>query len=269
MHEEIATIFQKIASLLPKKEQYRSRAYRRAAESVLALGSKVATLSAKELQEVPGLGEGTVKKILEYRTSGKISRYLELELCQTEGKQAVTKIPRDVADKVVSPLIQELRQAFPEARIEVCGSYRRCKATVKDIDILVATSGATEAICSWFAQHLDGATPSHGDILTSSSGATQVRGYHSGLYFDLQVVPLSSWATALVFWTGSGDLNIKMRGIAKKKGMKLNRFNLSYRDTGEIIPTQTEQEVFQALGLKYLEPKDREFTEKLMELVSS
>jgi DNA polymerase/3'-5' exonuclease PolX len=51
--------------------------------------------------------------------------------------------------------------------------------------------------------------------------------------------------------------------------MKLNRFNLSYRDTGEIIPTQTEQEVFQALGLKYLEPKDREFTEKLMELVSS
>ncbi len=78
----------------------------------------------------------------------------------------------------------------------------------------------------------------------------------SGLDVDLRVVPEESYGSALAYFTGSKDHNIALREISIKKGLKLNEYGLWRGE--KRIAGKTEEEIYKALGLDYIEPEMRE-----------
>ncbi|NYZ78170.1 PHP domain-containing protein [Candidatus Micrarchaeota archaeon] len=82
----------------------------------------------------------------------------------------------------------------------------------------------------------------------------------SGLNCDLRVVALDEFGSALQYFTGSKEHNIKIRKIAVSKKLKLSEYGIFNRKTGKRIASKTEREVYAALGLPYFEPELREDT---------
>lgn len=86
----------------------------------------------------------------------------------------------------------------------------------------------------------------------------------SGLNVDLRVVPPASYGAALNYFTGSKDHNVALRQLALKKGYTLNEYGLfrATRDKrhGKSVAGETEESIYKALGLDYIEPEMRENT---------
>ena len=85
-------------------------------------------------------------------------------------------------------------------------------------------------------------------------GFLRVPGYARACRIDIRAVLYRTHATALAYFTGSSDENVRLRGIALRKGMKLNEYGLTQNDTGEPIPLGSEEELYEALGEAYVHP---------------
>ena len=79
----------------------------------------------------------------------------------------------------------------------------------------------------------------------------------TGIDVDLRVVPEESYGAALNYFTGSKSHNVSLREMAVKKGWKLNEYGL-FNTKGKRIAGKTEEELYKALGLRYIEPELRE-----------
>ena len=141
-------------------------------------------------------------------------------------------------------------QADPRiGRVVVAGSYRRRKETVGDLDILVTCSKGQAAVNHFLAYDEIAKVVAKG-----STRATVL--LRSGLQVDLRVVPARSYGAALHYFTGSKSHNIAIRKLGQARGLKINEYGI-FRD-GKRIGGRTEEEVFAAVGLPYIEPELRE-----------
>lgn len=157
------------------------------------------------------------------------------------------------ADKIVERLREHMTQCAAVDRMEFAGSYRRGKETVGDLDIL-ATSTEAEAVMDHFG-HFEDIT----STIVRGETKMSVR-LEDEFQVDLRVVPDESFGAALQYFTGSKDHNVKVRGLAKTKGLKINEWGV-YRidgDDEELIAGKDEADVYQALGLPCFEPELRE-----------
>lgn len=146
-------------------------------------------------------------------------------------------------------LIEKLEKLPEITNISPAGSLRRLKETIGDIDILV-TGRDGRKIIDYFV-HL----PQVKEIL--AAGETKgsiVTG--DGIQVDLRVVAEDSFGAALQYFTGSKAHNIKLREIAKKKGLKINEYGV-FKDE-EKIAGKEEKEVYEALNLSWIPPEIRE-----------
>jgi len=133
--------------------------------------------------------------------------------------------------------------------VEVCGSIRRRKEVVRDMDILVAAEDH-EKITSFFVS-----MPEVDEVLVTGETKTSVR-MKSGIEADLRVVSKEEFPYALMYFTGSKEHNVRLRGIAKKKGWKLNEYGIF--DGDNRVACNSEEEIYHALGLSYIPPELRE-----------
>jgi len=148
-------------------------------------------------------------------------------------------------------IIRRMKDGAPLGRIEVAGSIRRWKDTVKDIDILT-TSKEPEAVMDAFVKlpHVSRVL-AHGD--TKSSVITE-----DGIQVDLRVVEEDSFGAAMQYFTGSKQHNIKLREMAVRAGLKLNEYG-AFREPGDKkIGGKTEEEMYKALKLPWIPPELRE-----------
>jgi DNA polymerase/3'-5' exonuclease PolX len=74
---------------------------------------------------------------------------------------------------------------------------------------------------------------------------------------DIRFIPFLSWYPALLYFTGSKELNLMMRNKAKKLGYKLNEYGL-FKGSKNIY-VESEEEIFDLLEMKYLEPQERNY----------
>lgn len=78
---------------------------------------------------------------------------------------------------------------------------------------------------------------------------------------DITLYPVASFSTGLLYFTGSGEFNRQMRGIALDKGYKLNEYGLyPFGITGvegSSVPIRSEKDVFDVLGIPYRKPSER------------
>lgn len=153
----------------------------------------------------------------------------------------------------VLPLITEIEQrlrGLPEVEeVVVAGSTRRRKETVGDADIL-AISRKPDRIMDFFV--------SMSEVMhVQGQGRTKsMVKLRNGMDVDLRVVPKESFGAALNYFTGSKDHNVALRKIAQEKGLKLNEYGL-FRGS-KLIAGETEEGIYQALGLAYIPPELRE-----------
>ncbi len=136
-------------------------------------------------------------------------------------------------------------------KISEAGSVRRRKETIGDVDILVTTSKPIKVI-DYFVS-----LPGIEKIWAKGATKASIR-RREGFDIDLRVVPEKSYGSALQYFTGSKEHNIVLRQIAINKGLKLNEYGLFKGK--KIIAGKTEEEIYEKLGIKYMEPEIRENT---------
>lgn len=134
-------------------------------------------------------------------------------------------------------------------RAVAAGSVRRRKETVGDLDMVVVASRAKK-IMDFFV-HL----PEVSAIIAQGETKSAVR-FKNGLQVDVRVVKRESYGAALNYFTGSKKHNIILRQIAQDKGLKLNEYGLFRGEHS--IAGKTEEDIYAALGLPYIEPELRE-----------
>ncbi len=157
------------------------------------------------------------------------------------------------ADDLAQSLIQHLRACKSLEKIEAAGSYRRGKETVGDLDFLVVSSDPEEVMDHFATFETVNKVLARGDTKMAVRVGT-------GFQIDLRVVPRESFGAALQYFTGSKAHNIKIRGLAKDRGLKINEYGV-FRVQGEQeiqIAGATEEEVYAALDLPWFPPEIRE-----------
>lgn len=154
------------------------------------------------------------------------------------------------ADRAAAGVLELLRPMPEVRRIEVAGSFRRCKEVIKDIDILVASDSPGPIMERFVSGPGVASVTGHGDTKSSV-----VLG--CGIAADLRVVSEAQFPFALAYFTGSKEHNVVMRQRAKDRGLKLNEYGL-FRGDGTAVPCADEAEIFAALGLPYIPPELRE-----------
>jgi len=157
----------------------------------------------------------------------------------------------DQALEVAEELLGRLRQIPGVIRASYAGSMRRMAETIGDVDLLVASERPSSVMDALVGFDLTERVISHGE--TRSSIVTT-----SGLQVDLRVVDREAWGAALIYFTGSKAHNVRIREIAVRSGLKLNEYGLFRARSGKLLAAETEQAVYERLGLPYIEPTLRE-----------
>ena len=189
-----------------------------------------------KLRDLDGFGEITERNILRgiqlrEKTSGRVL----LNMAYADGNN----------------YLDYLKKCERIEKIDIAGSLRRKKETIGDLDILVSSEFPDE-VMDYFVKY-----PSVQRVLLKGITKTSVL-LNDGLQVDLRVVKKESYGSALQYFTGSKEHNVKMRSIAIKKGFKLNEYGLFDKNTDEYVVGNTEEELYNTLGLSYIEPELRE-----------
>jgi DNA polymerase (family X) len=135
-------------------------------------------------------------------------------------------------------------------RIEAAGSLRRWRATIGDIDLVAATNNPA-AVMEAFIQ-----SPEVSRVLGQGENKSSIE-THNGLKLQLWTQPPERFGSLLLFVTGSKDHNVRLREFAQKQGLSLSERGLVDAEGSEQY-FETEEAVYAALGLPYIEPELRE-----------
>ncbi|MFZ0441431.1 MAG: DNA polymerase/3'-5' exonuclease PolX [Methanobacterium sp.] len=154
----------------------------------------------------------------------------------------------------ILPVAEEIKENLSSLnyvnRVEIAGSIRRRKETVGDIDILVTTTNPLDVM--EFFSTMDMVD----DIVVKGPTKSTVRLKESGIDVDLRAFDDEIFGSALMYFTGSKETNVELRRIAIAKGLKLSEYGVFKGD--DLLSGRTEDEVFQTLGMSYIEPELRE-----------
>jgi DNA polymerase/3'-5' exonuclease PolX len=278
--------------------------------------------SGNDLEELPGIGKGTIARIDEFLKTGKLEEFKDF--CdQNDCPTILTNIKKKsvyddlitvfgIGDKLAKKLIdthkiksvKELQKLVENKKIElpdsvliglkyfgkvknniprseitqireyvyeifekldpnlvfdICGSFRRKKSTSNDIDLLVTS----------YENNKDNLTKIVNELTKQKFIIERLSGEDSETKFmglckysnseirriDIRYVEIESFFPAYLYFTGSYEFNERMRGIAKRQGYKLNEYGLYKQDKN--IQIYSEKDVFDILGMNYLEPNER------------
>lgn len=225
------------------------------------------------LTRIPGLGPKTARKV--YEALG-ITTLEELrEAAQTERIRAVAGLGPKAEENILESLaaldangggqrwllsavlplgeeIVERLRAHPAAdRVELAGSARRMTETCKDLDI-VATSRRpkelSQALCD---------LPIVLDVKAVGEAGAKVL-TNNGVVVELRVVAPEQFGNLLQHLTGSKQHNVALREYAVKRKLHVSEYGIEDERTGDARRCATEKEVYETLGLEYIEPELRE-----------
>ena len=163
--------------------------------------------------------------------------------------QRPARVSIALARPSVESLLDALQRAAGVAEVAAAGSYRRCKETVGDIDIL-AVAEADSPVMERFVGFEE-----VGQVLARGPTKASVV-LRSGLQVDLRRVDRESFGAALQYFTGSQAHNIAIRRIGRQRGLKINEYGVFSADGR--VAGETEASVYRELGLAWVPPELRE-----------
>ena len=171
--------------------------------------------------------------------------------------QMGNRVRLDQALLIGEVLVDAMRKVPGIQRMELCGSVRRRKETIKDIDILVSSDNAAPIMKAFVALPLVKKVIGHGE--TKSSIMVEAVDRHAQrvlINADLRVVSDAQFPFALMYFSGSKEHNIRMRQRAIDYSYRLNEYDLA----GCKAKFKDEADIYKALDLAYVPPELREDT---------
>lgn len=150
-------------------------------------------------------------------------------------------------------IAKKLKQSKLTDKVTVCGSIRRAKETIGDMDIL-ATSKTPKKTIEFFTS-LDEV------YKIIAQGTTKARAIlKHGPEADLRVVKPESFGAAMHYFTGSKVHNIHIRRMGVAKGLRINEYGVYKKSKGKLVKIggRTEEEIFKSVGLSWIPPEIRE-----------
>jgi len=236
--------------------------------------------SLLELLEVPGMGPKSVKTVYD---DLKVASIADLKQALADGSVATLpgfgqkkaaalqkgiefleastgRIRLDQAMEAADMVIAHLRKLPGIDRIEPAGSLRRRAESIGDVDILVTTNSDrqnTKEPLETVIQSFTSA-PFVERVLAGgqTKGSAIIQTETTPVQVDVRVVPAESFGAALQYFTGSKQHNVRLREIAVRARLKLNEYGLFQGDTR--VAGNTEQEIYEKLGLNPIDPLLRE-----------
>jgi DNA polymerase (family 10) len=213
-------------------------------KTVALLHHHLGVSSLADLEEAARSGRLRALKGMGPKKEALVLRALE-ERAGIAGRRLIAE-----AHDTAATLVAALREHAPGARISTVGSLRRGCETCGDLDILAA--GAPPDIMQAFTDYRQvERVLAHGDTKSSVKLA-------GGFQADLRLVPADSAGAALQYFTGSRAHNIALRDRALQRGLKLNEYGLYRHEDGVAIAGETEEGIYEALGLTFIPPELRE-----------
>lgn len=236
-----ATILEllELQSLGPKKVAFLWSTFK------VATVAEVAKLAADgKLRDLPGFGEKSEENILKATESFK----------RMSGRFLLS-VAEDAAQKLCA-YIAEAGSAV-EA-VTSAGSLRRGKETVGDLDLVVTMRPGqdkqknVDAVAEHILKYAGiQQTLAHGENKVSMVLA-------SGIQVDVRLLEKDSFGAAMVYFTGSKEHNVKLRGRANDMGWTLNEYAMTTLKGGRAVAGKTEEDIYAKLKLAYIEPELRE-----------
>ncbi|MDP8262013.1 MAG: DNA polymerase/3'-5' exonuclease PolX [Candidatus Ancaeobacter aquaticus] len=159
------------------------------------------------------------------------------------------RISLGIAFPVMRMIIDELKKNRKVKKIDIAGSLRRMQETIGDIDILVCGKEGKDIVNHFTT------LPCVKEVLSSGSTRGSVV-VEDGIQVDVRVVREDSYGAALQYFTGSKEHSVKLRGIAKAHGYKINEYGIYKGD--KKVGGAHESDIYSALGLAYIPPVLRE-----------
>lgn len=232
-----------------------------------------------EMMRIPGVGPKKINAI--YNQLHVTSIPDLVEACKQDkvavlpgfGKKTQDKILQGIAflaqhaDRFLYPVAEEeashiyaALKALPEiVRLQVAGSLRRRRETVKDIDMVVSVADSAG----------DDVRRKIMDVFTSQPTVQAITGkgetkssvvLSSGMNMDLRVVNDSQFPYTLHHFTGSKEHHIPLRRRALSMNMTINDYGLfrGKEPNLELVPCKDEADIYAALGMDFIEPELRE-----------
>eukprot|EP00043_Microstomoeca_roanoka_P012925 m.125697 g.125697 ORF g.125697 m.125697 type:complete len:359 (+) comp15626_c6_seq2:160-1236(+) len=244
---------------------------------------------------VVGFGPAAARKYVDQgiTTLEELEKQPDLTATQRIGlkyyKDLEERIPREEVDCLKEQAFAIIHKVDPQLTAEVCGSYRRGASSSGDIDILMTHPEFT-------SDQKDSkgkiTTPRFANLLTKivtamekakfvtaslSCGQTKFMGVccaqsttlsaadstvaKKHRRIDIRFWPADQYPLALLYFTGSDELNKEMRRKAIEMNFHLNEYMIrpmgEKGQMGEALPVTCEKDVFDYLDMKYLEPFER------------
>jgi len=195
-------------------------------------------LAEHKLRDVKSLGPKSEQKLAQ-------------ALARLEAQGSIERTPISVALPLAERVVEQLRELPGVSRADYCGSLRRFSETIGDIDLVVAAQDPEPVMEALVKMSFVERVVVRGAAKTSivTRRGTQV---------DLRVVQAHEYGAALLYFTGSKGHNIKLRQRALTRGWTLNEYALSEIEGGKVIASESEEQIYEALGLPFIAPVLRE-----------
>ncbi len=205
-------------------------------------------LASKKLRDLKGLGAKAEEKMTK-----------AIERLGLSGKDR--RRPIGDAMPLAEKLVAELKSQDIVVDAQYCGSLRRMRETIGDVDITVASLDGPAVMALVRDQSAVHEVILSGD--TKTSFLTR-----DGMQVDVRVVEPSQFGAAVLYFTGSKAHNIAMRQRALDRGLLLNEYGLLRKPDedaedqtpSEVVAAETEASIYAALEMAYVNPVMRENT---------
>ena len=189
-----------------------------------------------KLSAIPRIGEKTEKNILDA---------IERMRARSE------RTPLGIALPTALQFLEMVRDFRTVVRADLAGSLRRMLETIGDLDLLAASAQPEKVIDEFVSLPTVKSVLAHGP--TKGTIVTE-----DNLQVDLRVVKPDEYGAALQYFTGSKPHNIKLRTLAEAMGLKVNEYGVFRVSDGKRIAGETEESMYEALGLRWMPPELRE-----------
>jgi len=232
-----------------------------------------------EMHSIAGFGPSTVSKLIKEH---KIKNLTELRKSYGNGKLKLTnqqelglihfddlqeRIPRDEIKGFEKELKKIVRKVSKDLNITITGSYRRKKDTSGDIDVLLSHKNMTKkdevknSEIDYLDKILEKLKKKYEHVGTIARGKSKYMGLHrideKVRHIDFIFMPMESYYSAILYFTGSKELNIKMREMAKSKNYTLNEWGLHKNEDNSRFDVSSEEDIFKLLNMGYIKPERR------------
>ncbi len=204
-------------------------------------------LGIKNLEDLKKAAEsGRIRELRHFGAKIEANILEEVSRGKKDGEGRILLIE---AEEYAEPLCRHLQKSKGVKQVVLAGSYRRRQETVGDLDILVTCQKGSSVM-----NDFTGYDDVRKVVSQGKTRSTVI--LRSGLQVDLRVVSEVSYGAALHYFTGSKPHNIAIRKIGVNKGYKINEYGVFKKD--KRIAGRTEEEVYEIVGLPYIEPELRE-----------